>query len=310
MIGIIDHDSTYVYSFTDSNKLQLNDTSIYEIGGVSKIFTAHLCRLLQSEKKLDLTASILSYLPQVTNAQLKPVTIENLLTHTSGLINRPSNLGIKSTDPGDPYKNYTREDLITYLNGISFQRDTGDYLYSHLNYAVIEMILEQVTNSDFEDLLEQYIFLPNEMTHTFISNSSAKICPGYDRSGRLASPWSTNIFGASEGIKTNCADLLAYLHRQLLRGVEMTPLMEMLKPHKKIPNTKKAFAAEGWHLFKNKKDLTIYLHSGKTTGHAASVHFIPRTRTGVVLLTNAPGKMDGLATLVLRMLNQNWKRKS
>jgi CubicO group peptidase (beta-lactamase class C family) len=66
---------------------------------------------------------------------------------------------------------------------------------------------------------------------------------------------------------------------------------------------------KAWHVIKENKHTNICLATGTTAGHSAFVAFVPETRTGVVILTNSrliAGKM-GLA--VLRILNENWKRK-
>lgn len=311
IVGIIDHDSSYTISLGRLSD-DISDSSVFELGGLSKIFTAHLCHILAGQQKLDLDASIFKYLPEeIKNPLLEPVTVRNLLSHTSGLGARPSDLGLKNSDLHNPYLGYTRADLINYLKVLEFRRETGNYLYSHLNYAILELILEEITRTDFEELVNTFIFKPNGMTHTFINSANAAMAPGHDHTGKAVSPWLLNSFRASEGIKSNCRDLIRYLQLQWLSSnLAADSINEMLTPRIKIPGSGRAYAAEGWHLFKNKKRPNIYLHSGKTAGHAASIHFVPRTRTAVILLTCTPGRMDGLSTLILRMLNQNWKRKS
>lgn len=310
-IGILDHDSSYIFNYGDTNKLKLSDSSVYEIGGLSKIFAAHICNILHNQKSININDPLNAYLPEdFRNIKLNKITIRNLLTHSSGLIIRPDNLGLISDDPDNPYKNYKKVEVLEYLKNITNPLDTGSYLYSHLNYALLEIIMEGVTSKNYEELLKQYIFTPSGMTDSYITSLNDHISPGFDRSGRKATRWTFESFAASEGIKSSCRDLISYVSNLMSAVYPEDSFKNLFNPYLKIPASKKTYVAGGWHLFKNRKNQSIYLHSGKTGGHAASIHFKPDTKTAVILLTNSPGKMDGLATLVLRMINNNWKRKS
>ncbi|MCB0686874.1 MAG: serine hydrolase [Saprospiraceae bacterium] len=309
-IGIIDHDSSYIFTYQNNILLSINDSSIYEIGGLTKVFTAHLCQILANENIINLHHSINEYLPASFQSQaLNEITLYHLVTHTSGLPSRPDNFGVKNEEANDPYLHYTKKDLGEYLSKIRTPTDTGHYIYSHLNYAILEIILEHVTQQSFAQIIHNYIFLPRHMNQSFVSDTNRIISPGFDRSLRKCSPWTFSSFAASEGIKSSCPDLIAYVKYLMNSDDGQTILKSLLPAQIKIPRSKKAYAALGWHLYQNRKNKNLYLHSGKTSGHAASIHFMPSTKTAVILLTNSPVKMDGIATLVLRMLNDNWKRK-
>ena len=137
-----------------------------------------------------------------------------------------------------------------------------------------------------------------------------RLTTGYDRAGRTASPWSFNHFFASEGILSSASDIAILMRNHLTDKISRSDFSKMLAPVAKVHGEKKAMVASGWHLFNNKRSYNLYLHSGKTSGHAASIHFIFETETAVIILTNAPGRLYGLATLTLRMVNNNWKRKA
>ncbi len=313
ILGIIDHDSVYMIGFGTAEKgsdQPVSDTSKFQIGGLTKVFTAHLCQILYDQNILSYEKSINDYLPDsFQNLILNKIGILDLLTHTSGLQGPPENIGTVQTRIQDPYHNYNREHLADYLRNINALNNHGTYHYAHVNYAVIEIILEQITGQSFNTLMETHIFRPAGMIQSAIDDHPKHLTPGYDRTGRKIPPWNFRSFRASEGMATTCRDLCRYLRAQLLSGQPVSFHRLLLLRHK-IEGTKKTYTATGWHLFKNRNAPDLYLHSGKTDAHAASIHFIPDTKTAVILLANSPGKMDGLATLVLRMLNDNWKRKS
>lgn len=313
ILGIIDHDSVYMIGFGTAEKgsdQPVSNTSKFQIGGLTKVFTAHLCQILHDQNVLSYEKPVNEYLPDsFQNSILDQVSILDLLTHASGLQGPPENIGTVQTRVQDPYHNYGRHHLSEYLKNITVLNNDRTYHYAHINYALIEIILEHITGQSFRILMDTYIFRPAGMIHSAIDDHPGQLTPGYDRTGRKIPPWNFGSFRASEGMVTTCGDLCRYLQAQLLSGQPVS-FHRLLPPRHKIEGTKKTYTATGWHLFKNRNAPDIYLHSGKTDGHAASIHFMPDTKTAVILLANSPGKMDGLATLVLRMLNDNWKRKS
>ena len=314
IIGLVDHDSVFVVPFgtaEKNNSLLINDTNRFQIGGLTKVFTAHLCQIMKQESIIDFELSINHYLPEkFQNIYFDKITVEDLLTHTSGLTGIPANMGSTESNLQNPYDNYSQENFADYLRNLRDLKYHGEYNYSHMNYALLEIILEKETGMAYPVLLQKYILIPNAMIQTAAEDSPRGLTPGYDRSGRLTPPWTFKSFIGSEGMVTTCRDLTLYIRNQMGDYQKSSAFNALLEPRHKIKGTKKTQIAIGWHLFSNKGSSGLYLHSGKTDAHAASIHFVPDTRTAVVLLTNSPGKMDGLATLVLRMLNNNWKRKS
>ncbi len=315
IIGIVDGDSTFIIPFGSQKKDSqgiISDTAIFEIGGLTKVFTAHLCHELVQRNMIRYKEQVNFYLDAAhRNSHLDHLVIENLITHTSGFPTRPPNMGLKEIVGQNLYSGYTKGDLLSYYRTASKLPKNGEYIYSHINYALLELIIEKATGMPFEEVLERYVLHPNQMTRSAITLSAdQEATSGYDRAGRETSLWSFASFGASEGLKSTAGDLCRYIRQYMkLLDCEST-LKQNLTEFKRITGYKKSYVSYGWHMFRNKKGSNIYLHSGKTDGHAASIHFVPESKTAVVLLTNGIGKMDGLATLVLRMINNNWKRKN
>ncbi len=317
LVGIIDKDSTYILAFGSRRKgsaESLTDSSIFEIGGLSKIFSALLFHILQGEGFVDRHDPVNKYLKEdEINPALSTLTLDQLLTHTSGLPTLPTNLGIKEKETTSRYAQYSKNDLLDYYRQLDREMKSGKYIYSHTNYALLEIVFERATGQPFAKLVREKIFNPLQMTDSGIEISEgqmSRLTPGYTRAGMVARPWDFASFTASEGIKSSARDLCRFVSVMLHEALPMAnSLKEMLKPAHKIPNLKKTFVADAWHVFVNRKYPNIYLHSGKTDGHAASIHFIRESKKGVVLLTNATGQMDGLAVLILRMINLNWKNQ-
>ncbi len=316
IIGIVDNDSIFYESFGSAvkgNSQQISPESLFEVGGLTKVFTALLCQLLHDRGTINLDHSINSYLPEkLQNPALDALTFKHLLTHTSGLPYLPGNLAGTETDPDNRYTSYTTDDLSNYLGNIKKPPLLGNYLYSHTNYAIIGWILSEHTGKSMQEMITKDLFAKVSMKNSYLAdekNDTGNISPGYDFAGKQTAPWTFPTFAASEGMRTSAQDLCLFIRQMLSQDDAVaSSFSQTLQPVVKIPRSKRSYAGIGWHMMKGKKKEPIYLHSGKTTGHAASMHFITQTRTAVILITNSPGRMDGLAMSVLRMINDNWKR--
>ncbi|NND04875.1 MAG: beta-lactamase family protein [Saprospiraceae bacterium] len=315
LLGIIDEDTIFIEAFghadADGTK-ELSTHSIFQLGGLTKTFTALLVQVMHDRDLIDLDKPINPYLPSsFRNPTLKDLTLRELLTHTSGLQTLPNNFGINQ-DPRNRYQAYTKDSLLSYYRDVSVPtKRRGKYLHAHTNYALCEVVLEASTGTPFDELIHEYILKPVDMSATScrISLDSHPFTPGFDRARQAVEPWKFTSFTASEGLHSSMQDLCHFL-RTMLNGEHQLcrSFQKLLPKHQKINRSRRTFIATGWHLMQHKRKDAIYLHSGKTNGHAASIHFVQDTKTGVVVLTNSPGKLDGLALLVLRMINHNWKR--
>jgi hypothetical protein len=120
-------------------------------------------------------------------------------------------------------------------------------------------------------------------------------------------------FRASEGARSTLDDLLKFIRWNL--GIDAVPrlspeMAESLRGHAIRSNLgKEIFFTRGWFRVHPKKRRDVFIHSGRSSGHHASISFCPQTGTGVVVLSNSAYGTDNLGYLILRMINRNLKRK-
>ena len=119
-IGVLKDGQTYTYGYGATQKKNgvLPDANtIFEIGSVSKTFTAQLLAYYVNSGKISLTDPITKYLPDsvAANPELQKIKVVNLSNHTSGLVRLPENILSKNMDAVNPYKNYTTQLLFSYL---------------------------------------------------------------------------------------------------------------------------------------------------------------------------------------------------
>ena len=105
ILGIIDHDSTYILNFEGNQSLPRLDASLrFQIGGLSKVITAGVLTVLESMEYLDLNDRINNDLPNNYKNINADLTWMDLMTHHSGLPKQPAGIGIKQVAPNDPYR--------------------------------------------------------------------------------------------------------------------------------------------------------------------------------------------------------------
>ena len=112
--GIIRGINRYVYAYGTLNRgtiRRVSGMTVFEIGQLSSLYTTAMLSLLVQRGDVNLTDRVSAYLPETVNVPTtpagRPILIEHLATHTSGLPRLPDNL--VSTDPDDPLKDYSVE---------------------------------------------------------------------------------------------------------------------------------------------------------------------------------------------------------
>jgi CubicO group peptidase (beta-lactamase class C family) len=156
-------------------RVALTPRSVFEIGSVSKQFTAMCILLLEKRGKLQLDDDIRTYIPEMPVYE-RPITIRHLLHHTSGIRD------IETLYPlaGWPYANYYSEaqqlDLITRQQALNFP--PGDqYLYSNSGYLLLATIVHRVSGKTLREFAEERIFRPLGMTHTVFYDTPTQVIP-------------------------------------------------------------------------------------------------------------------------------------
>lgn len=319
VIGIIYQDAAFFYSYGSTTKDSLNkpdQESIFEIGGLTKVFTASLVNLLVEEGVMRYDSSLNHYLPpEYRNKKTSEITIYDFVIHTSGFPKLPLEFGVKKNEPNNPYASYTKEDLLDfYKSYIPTEEGFGKYHYSTLNYALLEVAIEFATKQNFEAVLKDKIFVPLNMKNSCLTineDQSNQLCTGYTIAGIATPIWQFQSFGASEGVKSTADDLLKFLSCNL-NQTHPKLAANFSQMHVQTIETelnKNAYMAKGWHVVKNKKYYDSLLHAGATSGQRAFMGFVKETQTAVVLLSNSEYGTEGLGYLILRLLNNNWKKR-
>ncbi|MBU5311313.1 serine hydrolase [Tissierella carlieri] len=150
------------YGFADIDQNIKNKTQTrFAIGSVTKQFTAMAIMQLDEKQMLNIEDKISKYLPDFPNGD--GITIHNLLTHTSGLVNYtelPEFYALESEDP-------KVEDVLNLIKDKPLEFESGtQFKYCNTGYALLSEIIEKVSGVTFEEYLHENIFKPLNMKDT------------------------------------------------------------------------------------------------------------------------------------------------
>jgi CubicO group peptidase (beta-lactamase class C family) len=195
-------------------RIPLTDSSVMESGSVAKQFTAAALVLLEQDGKLSIDDDIHKYLPEVPNFGA-PITIRNILTHTSGLRDQWGLLGIEGRGPGSQvHSPATTLDLVVHQKMLNFPPGS-EYLYSNTGYALAGIIAQRVSGKSLNDFLQERLFQPLGMTHTQLRDDFTRVVPNratayapVNGGWRQDMPF-TNMIG-NGGVLSTMADLMIW----------------------------------------------------------------------------------------------------
>lgn len=308
-IGISINGEHYYYNYGEirrNSKILPSNETIYEIGSMSKTFCGLLLAQAVSEKKIDLEDDVRKYLPG-KYPQLEDgknfIRIKHLVTHSSGLPRIPSDLLTKKGfDSLNPYKHYTREDILAFLKDVQLETEPGTvFEYSNLGMAVLGIILERIYKLPFDQLVKEKICVPIQMTSTGVMLSPeqlSRFADGYNAAGQQTPHWDLEAFSAAGALRSTTSDMLKYLDYNAIEGDESTKLA-----HKVIYNNREKIAMS-WFV-KNAGGLdTEYWHNGATFGSGSFEAFLKEKKYAVVVLANSSTSVDFIGIAIIKHLLQ------
>lgn len=303
VVGLL-HQETEVYGFgrehDDGARAPDGDT-LYEIGSVSKVFTALLLAREVEDGKLSPQDRLSKLLPadvRVPEKDGKPITLIQLATHTSGLPRLPSNM--TRAHPEDPYVDYDARLLYAFLQEHSLKTTPGvEQSYSNLGAGALGHALSRFRKQSYEQAVLERIARPLGMTHTRIAlgELSARLADGHDDQGNRVAPWHFDAMAGAGAIRSTAFDLLRFMKANL--DPAPTSLGRAIARSHQVQFTKgDARTAYGWFMTKSGR----FWHNGQTAGHHCIVMWDPDDDLAVVVLGDARMILDRVGIALMRML--------
>jgi len=261
-IGVVSGTKSITGHYGELTKKQGNkptDQTIYEIGSVSKTMVGLLTAYAIADGKLSLNQNVNHYIDNQldkVSPTSQPITIQELLTHTSGLPKDLEHLGITE-------ETLNKRLFIKAMNKFDTSTLKGQYHYSGVGTELLSYILTQVYHKPFDALLKQTLRERAGMLNTQVDLSKTQIpflAHGYDDKNEVAKPHvaPNKLWGGSGFVKSSMADLISYMKLQLQGESPAIALS-----HKRLFNVADTeYLAFFWIVANDEKLGTYIIHHG------------------------------------------------
>jgi D-alanyl-D-alanine carboxypeptidase len=295
-VAIVDNGKTIFkkgYGLANIEVKQPNTPSTnFNIASLTKQFTAMAILQLAEENKLALTDKISKYLPILNKHVADKITIKELLTHSSGLIDHYDYADSKNLQHAhniDVFNAIKNIDSVYFLPGSHFR-------YSNTAFCLLALIIEKVSGMSYNDYMKQHIFLPAGMEHTTTWNENeeiAKPATGYalDSASNSfrKSQAEEHIFFSTEGdggVYTSVDDYIKWF--KALQGGKIFSKAIVSKARSlefEIDKTKHLGYGFGWFIDAGAQPAHVY-HSGDNSGFRTFGFTIPGQNFLIVIFAN------------------------
>jgi D-alanyl-D-alanine-carboxypeptidase/D-alanyl-D-alanine-endopeptidase len=295
VIGVLDPDGhTRVIAYGDPGPGQppLDGNSVFEIGSISKVFTATLLAEMVQDGELRLEDPVQQFLPATVHLPTrdgKVITLANLSEQNSGLPRMPDNF--HPADPANPYADYTVQQMYDFLSHYQLTRDPGtQFEYSNLGVGLLGHVLSLAARKPYEELERERVWVPLAMTHTAITFTpwmKAHLALGHDVAGNVVANWDIPTLAGAGAIRSTTNDMLKFLDANL--HPEHGPLQRAMAfaRQERAPAGSMVIGLN-WLIMHAGTD-TIVWHNGGTGGYRTFIGFEPSRKIGVVVMTNTTG---------------------
>lgn len=279
-----------------------NDTTLYEIGSVSKTFAGLLLANAVLDGKAALDDPIQNYLPAAypnLQWQGQPVRLRHLITHTStmpGMLPLQVNTILQDfTAHATPaklnaaYANYGQQQFWQDLHAVSIKGPLGkDYAYSSAGTELIAHTLETIYGVPYAVLLTQFLAREAGMHDTRLkitAQDAGRLAPGYHSDNPvITTPMPQLPWGAAGNLKSTMPDMAKYLRLQL------SAHRAVAESHKPLVRFQDDFSiGYFWNIGSNRQLGTHYVHHGGVPRAQSYAWVVPQYQLGVFIITNQSG---------------------
>jgi CubicO group peptidase (beta-lactamase class C family) len=287
------------YGYADTKqKAAMTEDTYFMVGSLTKSFTALAVLKLIEQGKIDPNANIKDYIPDFSIKNLYAgealITVNHLLTHTSGLM-----IDYYVHLTGE--KKQSNADLLSQLRNeyLCFKPGSASK-YSNIGYRLLGMIIEQVTGERFEGYLEKEVFKPlglNQSSFDYTDDMAGHISKGHNGDTEMSRL--DNEDKPASGLFSTLKDLAIFLEflsstaTQSSGGINNNKIIDsIIKNANPAIDTfydNKNIYSSGWHLnsFQFKDIHTVLSSSGNINGFSTAITYVPEERLGIVILTNS-----------------------
>ncbi|MFB7499431.1 serine hydrolase domain-containing protein [Streptomyces sp. NPDC056161] len=285
----------------------------YELGSISKTFTALLLADLAHTGIVHLDDPLTTHLPDLPGLHLHSrahrITLRHLATHTSGLPRIPRDLllGALTSPHRNSYADYDTERLLrTFATTRILRRPGTHWRYSNFGAALLGTALAHTTGTAYPTLLEHRVLHPLSLTSTgTASGTTGTDAVGHRPDGRPVPPSVFAGFVSCGGIRATPNDLLTYLEAHLTphHTPLNQPLTRVQTPELHQGRRNPETHTLTWIQHPAPRGPLLF-HAGATFGQQAFLGYHPATHTALAATTTRHGRTCPLVTTAYNLLHE------
>jgi CubicO group peptidase (beta-lactamase class C family) len=288
------------YGFKNAEANEMNtDNTIYQIGSVTKQFTAAVILKLAAQNKLKLTDKLSKFYPAFAKGD--SITIHQLLSHTSGIFNYTNDVQFMQSEAVKPANE--KKMLALFKNRPLDFSPGSNWAYSNSSYLLLGYIIEKVTKKPYEKIIREFILNPLQMNNSgfdFTHLKNKDKATGYfaiaDKNSTVAGIVDSSVAFAAGALYSTTADLYKW-HKGMLQN----KIISRASAEKGFTPVKRNYGY-GWRM-DSLDGKRITAHNGSIYGFNSSLLRIEADDVFVVLLSNVGNpKLDELAAGILKII--------
>ncbi len=279
------------YSMADwQQQVSNNLKTKFRIGSVTKQFTAMAILLLQEQGKLHVQDHLCTYIARCPDAW-QPITLQQLLTHTSGI---PMISTVPNPFPATP------EEVVALFDHLPLNFAPGtQYRYSNEGYQMLGYVIQRVSGQSYASFIEQHILTPLHMSDSgFMLQAGQTIAQGY-RAWQIKAastiydrPLPANMtFLYANGYLYSTVGDLQHWNQSLTTPmlVSQQSLTAMFTPYVAMPSYSGLYTGShygyGW-VIDQEGSLRVMWHNGWINGYRAYNGWYPDQKATISILDN------------------------
>lgn len=278
------------FGFADvANQKEVSTTSGFNIGSISKMFTAWGIMKLVKDQKVKLDDPVSIYLKRwklpVSTFDANKITIRSLLSHTAGL----------NVHGYDGYESKTElPTLIQCLSGITNPDEKVELVrapeskwdYSGGGYTILQLLIEEVSGNTFADYMDANIFKPLKMKNTSFNISKRILkhsAKAYDENAKEI-PLRQFTAKAAAGLHTTLEDMIVFTMASFSDNqvLSQTEIDQLISP----TDLSKGDYGMGYMVMNRFGDFTLTGHGGSNEGWHSGFMLDFDSKSGIIILTN------------------------
>jgi CubicO group peptidase (beta-lactamase class C family) len=286
--------------------LPVDENTVFQIGSVSKSFTAALIAMLVDEEKLKWSDKVIDHLPDFKmydSLATKSLLVRDIMTHRSGLRGQAGTCM--------PNLGYDRDDIYRLLAHIKPQTELrSTYAYNNITFVIAEKLIEKYTGKSWEQNVKERIFEPLGMTNSsmneegFLASENRSMACEFDYDNGIKKHWLYDddqalfwltVIGPAGSINSTATDLIKWskfhLNKGKVDGKEIISEKNMKYLHTgqlitSMDSARITVYGQCWFIEQTNR-YRLYFHTGTTWGFTTLCAFVPELELGIVILANS-----------------------